>query len=128
MDGEHLHPRLFCGQGQRQGIFVLSVPTGAHLQGDRHAQGRTGLDHRFHNGQRQRWVLHQRRSRPHIADFFGRAAHVDVDDLRAVVDVVARGIGHHLRVGTGNLHRDRPALATVVGTAHGFGGVPQIAL
>ena len=38
--------------------------------------------------QRQRFVLHQRRARPLVADLLGRAAHVDVDDLRAAVDVV----------------------------------------
>ena len=35
--------------------------------------------------------LQQRRARHHVAHFFRRAAHVDVDDLRALVDVVARG-------------------------------------
>ena len=44
----------------------------------------------------------------------------------AAVDVVARGVGHHLRVGAGDLHRDRRGLAVVVGAARGLERVPQI--
>jgi hypothetical protein len=36
--------------------------------------------------------LQQRRAGHHVADLLRRAAHVDVDDLRAVVDVVACGL------------------------------------
>jgi hypothetical protein len=71
------------------------------------AGGHHGLD----DGQRQRLVLHQRAAGPLVAHLLGRAAHVDVDDLRAAVDVVLRRLGHHGGVGAGDLHRDRPRLA-----------------
>jgi hypothetical protein len=63
---------------------------------------------------------HQRRAGPLVAHLLGRAAHVDVDDLRAAVDVVARGVGHLGRVDAGDLHRDRAGLAVVVGAARGL--------
>ena len=45
---------------------------------------------------------------PDVADLLGRAAHVDVDDLRAVLDVVARALRPAwLRIGAGDLHGDR---------------------
>jgi hypothetical protein len=62
-------------------------------------------------------VLQQRRAGHDVADLLRRAAHVDVDDLGAVVDVVARRLGHHRRVGAGDLHADRLDLALVVGTS-----------
>ena len=57
----------------------------------------------------QRLVREQRRAGRGVADLLRRAAHVDVDDLRAALDVVARGLGHHRRIGAGDLHRDRRA-------------------
>ena len=62
----------------------------------------------------QRLVGQQRRAGGDVADLLRRAAHVDVDDLRAVRDVVARGLGHQRRIGAGDLHRDRRALALVI--------------
>ena len=86
--GEHLHAGGLEGARQRtalrwsalQPVRIFSVtgtPCGAQAAttacGDR---------------ERQRLVLHQRRAGPLVADLLGRAAHVDVDDLRAAVDVV----------------------------------------
>ena len=51
-------------------------------------------------------VLHQGRTGPGVAHLLGRAAHVDVDDLRPALEVVARRLGHLLRVDAGDLHRD----------------------
>jgi hypothetical protein len=73
----------------------------------------------------QGFILHQRRAGHHVADFLGRAAHVDVDDLGAVVDVVAGRFGHHLRVGAGDLHRDRRDFALVVGAAQRLGAAVE---
>jgi hypothetical protein len=55
------------------------------------------------------FILHQRRASPFVAHFFGRAAHVDIDDLRAALNVVDRGICHHVRVCACDLHRDGAA-------------------
>jgi hypothetical protein len=62
----------------------------------------------------------------HVAHLLGRAAHIDVDDLRAPVHVVAGRLGHHPRLGAGNLHRDRLHLARVVGAAHGLLALPEL--
>ena len=83
-------------------------------------------DHRLDDRQRQRLVLHQRRAGPLVAHLLGRAAHVDVDDLGAAGDVVGRGLGHHRRVGAGDLHRDRRGLAVVVGAPAGLQRRPQV--
>ena len=74
----------------------------------------------------QRLVLQQRRTGRDVADLFRRAAHVDVDDLRAALDVVASCLGHHRRIGTGDLHNDRLDLAAMVGASQGLGRVPQL--
>ena len=55
----------------------------------------TARDHGLEDAPDQRLVSQQRRAGHHVAHLLGRAAHVDVDDLRAVVDVVARRLGHH---------------------------------
>ena len=41
------------------------------------------------------------------------------------VDVVARGLGHHRRIGAGDLHRHRLDLALVVGAAHASSREPH---
>src|SRR4029078_7546420 len=46
----------------------------------------------------------KRRARGRVADLLGRTPHVDVDDLRAPLDVVARGVRHPARIGAGDLH------------------------
>src|SRR5690606_38077849 len=55
----------------------------------------------------------------------GRAAHVDIDDLGPVVTVPAGGIGHHLGITTGDLHRAGAGFAAVVQTLAGLAAVPQ---
>jgi len=61
----------------------------------------------------QRLILEQRRAGGDVADLLRRASHVDVDDLRAVPDVVPGGFGHHRRFGPDDLHRHRRRLACV---------------
>jgi hypothetical protein len=89
----------------------------------------TGCCRRRHDGLEdagdQRLVLHQRGAGHHVADLLGRAAHVDVDDLGAAVDVVAGGLGHHGRIGAGDLHGDRVNLAVVVGAPLGLGAAVE---
>ena len=86
---DHLHAGRLGRARQAHRILFGLAPAGAHLQRDRHAVRSAGRDHGFDDLQRQRLVLHQGRAGPLVADFLGRAAHVDVDDLRAAVDVVA---------------------------------------
>ncbi len=88
--------------------------------------GRTGGDHGSGNFFGQGFVLHQGRSGPFVAHLLGRAAHVDVNDLRPALDVEHRCLGHHGGIGAGNLHGNRPGFARMVGAAAGFQAFPQI--
>ena len=81
-------PAASAARARRTALRSRCAPAGAHLQRHRHAVRRAGGDHRLDDRERQRLVLHQRRAGPLVADLLGRAAHVDVDDLRAAVDVV----------------------------------------
>ena len=127
MHRHHLHASAFKQAGQHQRIFMVMCPAGAHLERHRHPMRAAGLDNGVHNLQRQRLVLHQRGASPFVAHFFGRTAHVDVDDLRTTRDVVDRCIRHHGGIGARNLHRDRLGLTFVVGAAGRLQAVPQIA-
>ena len=62
----------------------------------------------------ERFVLHQRRARRLVAHLLRRTAHVDVDDLRAGVDVTPRGLRHHLRIAACDLHGARRRFADMV--------------
>ncbi len=93
-------------------IPVVRVGARADLERHRHVDG---AHHRVHDRRDQRLVSEQCRARGGIADLLRRATHVDVDDLRAAIDVVARGIGHQRRIGAGDLHGDGLDLAGVIG-------------
>ena len=125
--GEHLHSAVLERASQGHGVAVLTAPAGAHLQGDGHATRRACLDDRLRDRDGERLVLHQRGARPLVADLLGRAAHVDVDDLRAAIDVVGRRLGHHGGVRPGDLHRDRARFALVVRAPRCLQAVPQLA-
>ena len=83
-------------------------------------------DHCLENARDQRLVAEQRGAGEDVADLFCRAAHVDVDDLRAAVHVIARGVGHQRRIGTGNLNRDGRCLAFVVEPQPRLAGAAQL--
>ena len=126
MHRDHRDAGAFSAPRQAQGIALAVAPAGAHLQRHRHAVWCAGLHHGIDDGQRQRLVLHQRRARPLFAHLLGRATHIDVDDLRATIDVVSRRFGHHGRLGASDLHRDGLDLAIVVGPARGLERCPQV--
>src|SRR6185312_2969698 len=88
MHGERRDARVLRDARDVQRVAVFAVPAGADLQRDRHVHR---SNHRRADARDQRLVLQQRRARPYVADLLRRAAHVDVDDLGAVVGVVARG-------------------------------------
>ena len=123
---DHLNTDTFKSFGQSQCIFFCVAPTGAHLQSHRHAARCTSCHNSLCNFNGQALVLHERRTRPLVTHFFSRAAHVDVNDLRTLVDVVGRCFGHHGRIGAGNLHSDGARLALVIGTPRCFQAFPQV--
>ncbi len=99
--GEARHALTLRDARDRDGIAILAVPASAHLECDRHARSR---DHRGQDGSDQRLVAHERGAGCPIAYLPGRAAEVDVDDLRPEIRVHARGLGHHRRVVARDLH------------------------
>ena len=88
MDRQRGNARVFGDPGDPDRIAVFAAPAGANLQRHRHTD--CGDDRR-NNGGDQRFVLQQRRAGGDVAHLLRRAAHVDVDDLRATIDVIARG-------------------------------------
>ena len=101
---------------------MLRVPPGAYLQRDGNIYR---ADHGIEYPANQRLILQQRGTRHHVADFLGRTAHVDIDDLRALRHVVASRFSHHRRVRARDLHRDRIDFAFVIGAATRLFRPPQ---
>ena len=75
----------------------------------------TARNHRAQDARDERLVGEQRRSGRGIAYLLGGTAHVDVDDLGAALDVVARRVDHHAGIGAGDLHGDGRDLSFVIG-------------
>ena len=94
MDRQRDNTRVFGHLRNTHGITHVRRPAGAHFQRDRHI-------HRRDNGVEdvvyQPFVAHQRRTSGFITDLFGRAAHIDVDDLSTGCHIEARGFGHDIR-------------------------------
>ncbi len=122
MHGQRGDAAVFGDAGDQRAIAVVAVPPGADLERDRHVH-RT--DHRAEDAGDQVLIAHQRRAGPGVADFLGRTAHVDVDDLRTVVHVVAGRLGQLLRLGAGDLHADRVRLTGMVHAVQRFAGIPE---
>ena len=101
MQGQHRDATVLGDMRNRQRIAVLSIPSGTKLQGDRHVHRR---HHRFEQRGHQRFIAQQCRATPVIADFFDRAAHVDVDDLGAAINIEFCSFGQQHRIGACNLH------------------------
>ena len=80
MNGHRRHAHLLQHLCQLHGVDAALVPAPSHLH--RH-RDRTGLHHRFGQTGRFLRILHQRRAVTVGHHFPHRAAHVDVDDLRA---------------------------------------------
>src|ERR1022692_1247851 len=104
-------------------VSVLAIPPGADLQ--RHGNV-DRIDHALDNSAHQRFVLHQRGPRGDVTDLLRRTAHVDVDDLRASIDVIARRIGHLRGIGAGDLHDDRLDLAVMIHSPLRLARIPKL--
>ena len=111
MQRQHLHTGRLCHPSDSDRVAVCRIPTGPIFQRHRHVDR---LDHRLHDPPHERLVPEQGRTAGDLADLARRAAHVQVDDLRAAVDVVAGGVGQHCGIGAYQLHHDRRRLAVVI--------------
>ena len=103
-------------------IFVIVVPAQAGFQGNRHIHR---FDHCIQNIGHQRLVLQQSAAGEHIAHFFGGAAHIDIDHLRALRHVITRGFGQLRRLAAGNLHHAHALFSFKIAAAQGFAGMAQ---
>ena len=101
-------------------MFIVPAQTGFEGNGYVHR-----VDNGFQDFGNQRLVLHQCAACLNIADFFGRTAHVYINDLRAQADVIPRSFRHLLRITAGNLHGHHSALAFKIAAAQGFFGMAQ---
>ena len=72
-----------------------------------------------------RLVGQQCRAAAAVVDLFCGAAHVDVDDLRAKIDIDARRLGQLLRFTADQLYHTRLGLARVVHAPLRFARAPQ---
>ncbi|TXT16446.1 MAG: Uncharacterized protein FD132_2825 [bacterium] len=123
VDGQGLDAGFLGDVQDGQRVPVRSVPAGADLQGHRSTRHR--LHHGLQDAAHQELVLQQGGAGHDVAHLLRRAAHVDVDDLGALARVIAGRLGHHGRIATGDLHRDRLDFAFVVGPALGLGRAVQ---
>ena len=126
MHRDHLHARALGGARQRNGVALRRAPARAHLQRDRHALRRASGHHGLDDAQRQRLVLHQCAARPLAAHLARRAAHVDVNHLRAARHVPGRALGHGRRISPHDLHRKGARLAFMAAAQAALGRAAQI--
>ena len=122
MDGKCLNSCVFRNACDGQGIAFVGAPACADFQSHRHVHC---LHHGVQNICHQGFVTQQRGAGRLAADFLRRATHVDVDDLCTEVYVGACGLCQHIRVGTGNLHRDRAGFVGMGQPRTALARVPQ---
>ena len=115
--GERCHPRRLGDARDRHRVAMSGIAAGADLERHRHVDR---PDDRREDRPDERLVREQRGARGDVADLLRGAAHVDVDDLRAACDVVARRVRHEGGIRAGDLHRDRRRLALVVSATPRF--------
>jgi len=123
MHGQRRDACVFRDLRDRHAVTVSAIPPGAYFQRHWHLHR---VRYRGADAGHQRLVLQQCRARPNIADLLRRTAHVDIDDLGAMIDVVACRIGQHLRIVARDLHRDRRRFVTVVHAQPRLARVPQL--
>jgi len=100
----------------------LTIPAGAEFERDRHIHC---SDYGFENGGNELLILQQRRATPVVADFFNGTTHVDVNNLRAALDIKFGGFSQQTRIGTGDLYGLGFHLAFVVNSTRTFFAGPD---
>src|SRR5690349_12855625 len=103
-------------------VAQITTPSRARFQRHWHAGCR---DHRAENFTNQFFISEQRGTTQPVAHFFRGATHVDVDDLRAEIDVSACGFGESLGIRARELHGARLRFARVIHATLRFFRRPQ---
>ena len=101
MHGDHANAGSFRAARELRRIDAGVIPAEPHFQRDRHAHGGDGC---LDQGQRVIEIAHQRRAGGAVGHLLGRAAHVDVDDVRALRLGDAGAFRHPMRLAAGELH------------------------
>ncbi|VTR68533.1 hypothetical protein DESC_710029 [Desulfosarcina cetonica] len=97
-------PAILGQTGNRQGLRARSIPAGTDFDGQRNGDRPTdGGDDPL----RQGGIPHECRTRMTLQDFLHRTAEIDIEDVGTGGLNDARRIGHDLRIGTEDLHRER---------------------
>ena len=121
---ERCDAATFCDARDAQRVAMFAIPASADLQRDRNTRI-DRIHHRRQDARDQRLIAQQRRASPGVADFLRWATHVDIDDLRALLDVVTRGIGEHIGNRAGDLHADRRRFAGMVHPVQRLARAPE---
>ena len=122
MHGDHLDAAVFRDLGEARGVLVGIVPALAHLQRDRQLHR---LHRRFQDPGGLGLVAHQRGAGIAVDHLLHRAAEIDVDDGGAAILVELGGLGHHMRLAAGKLHRHRRFLGHILGHAQRLAVLPD---
>ena len=120
--GQRGDARLFGNARNQHTVAVFRVPTCAHFQCHGYCNR---VNHGVEYARHQFRVAHQRRSGQAAADFFCRAAKIDVDGRGAESSGVARRVGHHCRLAARNLHDVRRRIRAKIQPVTALVRVPQ---
>ena len=122
MHGESSNTCLFRHLCDLDAVSCPWIGPGSDFEGYRYFHR---PDHRIQNQANPVRLRQQSRTSQFVADFLGRAAHVDIDDLGATRNVVKRCIGHPGGVTAGDLNHDRAGFALEITTHARCKAVPQ---
>src|SRR6478735_5427811 len=100
MHGERCDATRFSELRDPYAIALITSKTGARLESYRHARCSY---HRAEDFRHQVFIGEQCRAAQAVTYFFRRAAHVDVDDLGAEINIAPGGVGQGLGIRTGEL-------------------------
>ena len=103
-------------------VAQIATPSCARFQSDWHAGC---IHHGVENFPDQCLISEQRGTAQPVANFFCGAAHVDVDDLRAEIDIASCGLRQRFGVRAGELHHARLGFTDVIHAALSFFSTPK---
>jgi hypothetical protein len=122
MHGKCLNSTTLGDTRDSHTITVRVIPTCADLE-------RYGHAHCVHNGlensRHQRLILQQGGAAEFAANFFCGTAHVQIDDLRALIDIETGRFGQRRGIGTRELYHPWLRLSLMAHAQPGLGRVPQ---
>jgi hypothetical protein len=120
VNGQQLDAGRLCNAGDAEPVPIRGVGAGANFQCDRHGDS---PDHRLKDAGNQCFIGEQSGAGGSTTDLFGGATHINVDDLRAEVRLIARRCRQLQGVVAHDLHRAYPRARRVLLSLSGFSGL-----